>query len=131
MTDLARLSPKQLRDLLVDEGIRRFFLVWDEDERVVRASHPRLEPLARLLGDDHRDFDRHEGVFVQVGPETGVLQGAFIHRTCRGQAAGGVRFWRYDTVAEFLRDGLRLARGTTHKNALAGLWWGGGWATGC
>ena len=126
MTDLARLSPKQLRDLLVEEGIRRFFLVWDEDEKVVRASHPRLEPLARLLGDDRRDFDRHEGVFVQVAPETGVLQGAFIHRTCRGQAAGGVRFWRYDTVEEYLRDGLRLARGMTHKNALAGLWWGGG-----
>ncbi len=126
MTDLARLSPNQLRDLLVDEGIRRFFLVWDEDEKVVRASHPRLEPLARLLGDDRRDFDRHEGVFVQVAPETGVLQGAFIHRTCRGQAAGGVRFWRYDTVEEYLRDGLRLARGMTQKNALAGLWWGGG-----
>ena len=126
MTDLAGLSPKQFRDLLVDEGIRRFFLVWDEDTGQVRSSHPRLEPLARLLGDDRRDFDRHEGVFVQLGPETGVLQGAFIHRTCRGQAAGGVRFWGYDTVEEYLRDGLRLARGMTQKNALAGLWWGGG-----
>jgi len=92
----------------------------------VRASHPELAPLARLLAADRRDFDRHEGIFVQTGPDTGVLQGAFIHRTCRGQAAGGVRFWRYDTVEEFLRDGLRLARGMTHKNALAGLWWGGG-----
>ena len=126
MGDLARLSPEQLTGLLLDEGIRRFFLVWDEGQGSVRASHPRLEPLARMLGGDRRDFDRHEGVFVQVAPETGVLQGAFIHRTCRGQAAGGVRFWRYDTVEEYLRDGLRLARGMTHKNALAGLWWGGG-----
>jgi len=126
MGDLARLSPKQLNGLLLDEGIRRFFLVWDEGQGNVRASHPRLEPLAQALGGDRRDFDRHEGVFVQVAPETGVLQGAFIHRTCRGQAAGGVRFWRYDTVEEYLRDGLRLARGMTHKNALAGLWWGGG-----
>ncbi|HSF38293.1 MAG TPA: Glu/Leu/Phe/Val dehydrogenase dimerization domain-containing protein, partial [Thermoanaerobaculia bacterium] len=73
-----------------------------------------------------RDFDRHEGIFVQVAPESGVLQGVFVHRTCRGQGAGGVRFWRYDTVEGYLRDGLRLARGMTHKNALAGLWWGGG-----
>jgi glutamate dehydrogenase/leucine dehydrogenase len=37
-----------------------------------------------------------------------------------------VRFWRYETIEDFLRDGLRIARGMTHKNALAGLWWGGG-----
>jgi glutamate dehydrogenase/leucine dehydrogenase len=29
-------------------------------------------------------------------------------------------------MEEYLRDGLRLAKGMTHKNALAGLWWGGG-----
>jgi leucine dehydrogenase len=126
MKDLARLSPTEFTDLLSSEGIRRFFLVWDEERGEVCPSHPSLEPLARLLGEDRRDFDRHEGFFVQVAPHTGVLQGASVHRTCRGQAAGGVRFWRYDTVEEYLRDGLRLARGMTHKNALAGLWWGGG-----
>ncbi|KAJ3088161.1 hypothetical protein HK102_009423 [Quaeritorhiza haematococci] len=26
----------------------------------------------------------------------------------------------------FFRDGLRLSKGMTHKNALAGIWWGGG-----
>src|SRR5579864_784659 len=124
--ELGRLSPAAFRRLLAAAGIRRFFLAWDEEAGDVRASHPELAPLARLLAADRRDFDRHEGIFVQVAPGTGVLQGAFIHRTCRGQAAGGVRFWRYDTVEEFLRDGLRLARGMTHKNALAGLWWGGG-----
>ena len=35
----------------------------------VRASHPQLEPLARLLSGDRRDFDRHEGFFAQVAPE--------------------------------------------------------------
>ncbi|HWM94612.1 MAG TPA: Glu/Leu/Phe/Val dehydrogenase dimerization domain-containing protein [Thermoanaerobaculia bacterium] len=109
---------------LVSEGIRRFWLVWDGE--AVRASHPSLEPLARFLQEDRRDFDQHEGVFVQVAPETGVLQAAFVHRTCRGQGAGGVRFWRYSNVEDFLRDGLRLAKGMTLKNALAGLWWGGG-----
>lgn len=126
MTDLKDLSPAALCDLLTGEGIRRFYLVWDEEAGSVRASHPLLAPLARLLEGDRRDFDRHEGVFVQVAPDTGVLQSAVVHRTCRGQGAGGVRFWRYDTVEGFLRDGLRLARGMTHKNALAGLWWGGG-----
>jgi leucine dehydrogenase len=109
--------------LLADQGIRRFWLVWDGE---VKASHPALEPLARFLREDRRDFDQHEGIFVQLAPETGVLQAAFIHRTCRGQGAGGVRFWRYSNVEDFLRDGLRLAKGMTLKNALAGLWWGGG-----
>jgi len=126
MTDLARLSPAELCEYLKAKGIRRFCLVWNEAEQRVVASHPELEPLAALLQSDERDFDRHEGVFVQVAPTTGVLQGAFVHRTCRGQAAGGVRFWTYDTVEEYLRDGLRLGKGMTQKNALAGLWWGGG-----
>ncbi|MCA9522517.1 MAG: Glu/Leu/Phe/Val dehydrogenase, partial [Myxococcales bacterium] len=30
------------------------------------------------------------------------------------------------TLGDALRDGLRLSRGMTRKNALAGLWWGGG-----
>ena len=124
--ELGRLSPAAFRRFLAAAGIRRFFLAWDEEAGDVRASHPEVAPLARLLAADRRDFDRHEGIFVQLAPDTGALQGAFIHRTCRGQAAGGVRFWRYDTVEDFLRDGLRLARGMTHKNALAGLWWGGG-----
>jgi glutamate dehydrogenase (NAD(P)+) len=123
---LAELSPDAFCSWLLGEGIRRFFLVWDADSGRVRASHPALSELAGLLEADRRDFDRHEGVFVQVAPETGVLQGAFVHRTCRGQGAGGVRLWRYAAVEEFLRDGLRLARGMTHKNALAGLRWGGG-----
>src|SRR5687767_5734202 len=100
---------------LSDEGIRRLWLVWDEEALTVRASHPALEPLARFLQEDRRDFDRHEGVFVQIAAKTGVLQAAFLHRTCRGQGAGGVRFWRYGNVADFLRDGLRLAKGMTLK----------------
>lgn len=123
---LAALSPAELCAWLAHAGIRRFFLVWDAEGERVLASHPALQELAGLLAADRRDFDRHEGIFIQVAPETGVLQGVFVHRTCRGQGAGGVRLWRYGTVEEYLRDGLRLARGMTHKNALAGLWWGGG-----
>jgi glutamate dehydrogenase/leucine dehydrogenase len=125
-TAIQDLSPADFCAWLSQVGIRRFYLVWDDSTGAVRASHPALEPLARMLQEDRRDFDRHEGVFVQVAPDTGVLQAAVVHRTCRGQGAGGVRFWRYDTIEGFLRDGLRLSRGMTHKNALAGLWWGGG-----
>ena len=124
--DLHSLSPAALCDVLAREGIRRFYFVWDPEALRVVPSHPLLEPLARRLESDARDFDCHEGIFCQIAPETGVLQSAFVHRTCRGQGAGGVRFWRYDTVEDYLRDGLRLSRGMTHKNALAGLWWGGG-----
>ena len=124
--DLHRLSTAEFRRHLAAAGIRRFFLVWDEDAGAVRASHAELAPLAELLSADRRDFDRHEAIFGQLAPDSGLLQAVFVHRTCRGQAAGGVRLWRYPAIEDFLRDGLRLARGMTHKNALAGLWWGGG-----
>jgi len=119
-------SPQALVALLRELGIRRFSLTPDPETGVLVASHPALEPLAEFVQGDARDFEGHEGLFFQVSQQHDTLQGAFIHRTCRGQAAGGVRYWSYDTVADFLRDGLRLAMGMTHKNALAGLWWGGG-----
>ena len=126
MAGLLSLSPSEFVALLEHENIRRFYFVYDPMRRVVASSHPSLRPIAKFLEDDHRDFSGHEGLFFQVTEKHATLQGAFVHRTCRGQAAGGVRYWAYDTVEDFLRDGLRLARGMTHKNALAGLWWGGG-----
>lgn len=126
MNDPTRLTPADFCRFLDDNGISRFFLVSDAESGVMKSSHPILEPLARTLAADCRDYDAHEAVFVQRGALTGVLQGAFVHRTRRGQAAGGVRYWHYPTVEAFLRDGLRLALGMTLKNALAGLWWGGG-----
>ena len=65
-------------------------------------------------------------MFFKISDKYDMIHGAFVHRTNRGQAAGGVRFWQYDTVEDYFRDGLRLAAGMTFKNALAGLWWGGG-----
>lgn len=49
-----------------------------------------------------------------------------IHSTALGPAVGGTRYWSYKTEDEALTDGLRLARGMTYKNALAGLPFGGG-----
>lgn len=124
--ELLRFTPQQLVGFLRSEGITRTQFVWDENTKTVRPSHPQLAPIARFFEADPRDFQEHEGVFLQVSREHATLQGAFVHRTCRGQAAGGVRYWNYDTVEDYLRDGLRLAVGMTRKNALAGLWWGGG-----
>lgn len=49
-----------------------------------------------------------------------------IHSTTLGPALGGTRLWRYSNGEEALVDALRLSRGMTYKNALAGLPLGGG-----
>lgn len=106
------------------EGITRAFVVFENG--VFTLSHPRLlEPLQAFF-ELSQDFASHEGVFI--GREDGLesLFFAFVHDTRRGLAQGGLRFWGYPNIASVLVDGLRLAQGMTRKNALAGLWWGGG-----
>lgn len=49
-----------------------------------------------------------------------------IHSTALGPAVGGTRFWNYPDDEAAVRDLLRLARGMTYKNALAGIPFGGG-----
>lgn len=49
-----------------------------------------------------------------------------IHNTHLGPAIGGSRFWKYQNEQEAIVDVLRLARGMTYKNALAGVPFGGG-----
>jgi leucine dehydrogenase len=119
-------SVKNFINILKENNIKHFHLVYDQKKKKVEASHKELQFLADFINSDDRDFEKHEGMFFQLTPKYDVLQGAFVHRTKRGQAAGGVRFWQYENMENFLRDGMRLAKGMTHKNALAGLWWGGG-----
>lgn len=102
------------------------WLVREDAGRGYRSSHPSLAPLAEWLAHGAADAAGHEAVFLGVGPESGALFAAVVHDTRRGQAQGGVRRYAYTTVEALLRDGLRLARGMTRKNALAHLWWGGG-----
>jgi len=104
----------------------RASLTWDEPAQAMVASHAWLAELGDWLSQDAHDFQRHEGLFFAVGPETGALHTAFIHKTIRGQAAGGLRHWPYANLEALVRDGLRLSLGMSRKNALAGLWWGGG-----
>jgi glutamate dehydrogenase/leucine dehydrogenase len=124
--ELNKFSVKELIKVLKENNIRLFHLVYNKDSKRIESSHSELQFLADFINSDERDMEEHEGMFFQLTDKYDVLQGAFVHRTKRGQAAGGVRFWQYDNVEDYLRDGMRLAKGMTHKNALAGLWWGGG-----
>ncbi len=124
--NLHSATPTEFIKFLKEENISRFYLVYDKKRNRVMASHPKLNEFAQFLENDKRDFEEHEGIFIQLSSQYDTLLGAFIHRTNRGQAAGGVRYWSYDSIMDYMRDGLRLAKGMTHKNALAGLWWGGG-----
>ena len=125
MSELLDLDPDDFARELARHG-GRALLYWDHDRNCMVADAPWLEPLAAWCNADTRDMLRHEAIAFGVGPETGALFGAFVHRTVRGQAAGGLRFWPYATLESFVRDGLRLSLGMSRKNALAGLWWGGG-----
>jgi len=119
-------SPGELARRLAREAGGRGFVMADPASGALRISHPVLEGLAHALRQRPLGFADHEALFLAAGPEPGVLFGAFVHSTRRGPAQGGVRRWRYPAVEEFLRDGLRLSHGMSRKNALAGLWWGGG-----
>src|SRR5262245_5847278 len=130
MVHSSTLAPHVFVEELQALGLRRAAFVRDAGLDGGRArlvcSHPKLERLAKSLPANTRDFGGHQAGFLEVGEQTGVLMGAFLHRTRRGQGIGGVRLWPYETVSDFLNDGLRLSRGMGRKNALAGLWWGGG-----
>ncbi len=68
----------------------------------------------------------HEQLVFCYEPSCGYKGIIAIHDTTLGPALGGTRFWNYATDAEAIVDALRLARGMTYKNAVAGLNLGGG-----
>lgn len=70
--------------------------------------------------------DGFEQVVFCNDVETGLKAIIAIHDTTLGPALGGVRMWNYNSEEEALHDVLRLAKGMTYKNAVAGLNLGGG-----
>ena len=68
----------------------------------------------------------HEQLVMCHDPAAGYRGIIAIHSTVLGPALGGTRFWKYATDEEAIVDALRLARGMTYKNAVAGLNLGGG-----
>jgi len=75
---------------------------------------------------DLPDFDAHEGVHFFSDPASDLRAVIAIHSTHLGPAAGGTRFWHYADANDAVTDALRLSRGMSFKNAMAGLPVGGG-----
>jgi leucine dehydrogenase len=72
------------------------------------------------------DFDEHELVHFVHDRASGLSAIVALHSTHLGPGAGGTRFWHYAEPAYAVRDALRLSRGMSYKNAMAGLPMGGG-----
>ena len=79
-----------------------------------------------MAGWGYSDFDDHEGVHLFTDPASGLKAVVAIHSTALGPAAGGARFWHYADPGLGITDALRLSRGMSFKNAMAGLALGGG-----
>jgi leucine dehydrogenase len=68
----------------------------------------------------------HEQLVLCQDSASGYRGIVAVHSTVLGPALGGTRFWNYASDEEAIVDALRLARGMTYKNAVAGLNLGGG-----
>jgi len=75
--------------------------------QITELNFPDYERVASCVDGDYRGF-------------------VAIHSTKLGPAVGGTRFWKYENDEAAVQDLLRLARGMTYKNALAGIPFGGG-----
>lgn len=72
------------------------------------------------------DYDDHELVQLVRDPASGLTAIIAVHSTHLGPGAGGTRVWHYAEPKAAMRDALRLSRGMSYKNAMAGLPMGGG-----
>ena len=75
---------------------------------------------------DFPDFDDHEAVHLFKDRDTGLTAVIAVHSTHLGPSGGGARFWHYADRNAAVTDALRLSRGMSYKNAMAGLKMGGG-----
>ena len=72
------------------------------------------------------DTTGHEEVVFCHNKDAGLKAIIAIHNTVLGPSLGGLRMWPYKSEQEAINDVLRLSRGMTYKNAVAGLNLGGG-----
>ena len=98
---------------------------------VAAVTPPRAESRAPDGASTLKLFDTiaemgHEQLVVCHDKASGYRGIIAVHDTTLGPALGGTRFWHYATDEEAIVDALRLARGMTYKNAVAGLNLGGG-----
>lgn len=83
--------------------------------------------LAKAALEQNTSFDTHETVrrFL-LGTDSERVAIVAVHNTNLGPALGGCRFYNYGAEQDALTDVLRLSKGMTYKNAMAGLPLGGG-----
>lgn len=72
------------------------------------------------------NFDDHESVHAFTDVQSGLKTIIAVHSTHCGPGAGGCRLWTYANSGDAMTDALRLSRGMSYKNAMAGLKLGGG-----
>jgi leucine dehydrogenase len=75
---------------------------------------------------EHPEFSEHEFVAFCQDPDTGLNAVIAIHDTNAGPAMGGCRMALYPRTEDALTDVLRLSKGMSYKNIMAGLPYGGG-----
>ena len=75
---------------------------------------------------DNLEFDGHEAVLFCHDRPSGLRAIISIHNTNVGPAMGGCRMAAYTSENEALTDVLRLSKGMSYKNIMAGLPFGGG-----
>src|ERR1700760_1527405 len=71
-------------------------------------------------------FEAHEALHAFHDAKAGLNCLIAIHSTALGPASGGVRMWPYADDQAAIDDVLRLSRAMSHKNAMAGIDFGGG-----
>ncbi len=72
------------------------------------------------------DFDDHEAIHFICDEDAGLHAVIAIHDRSLGPALGGLRMFKYATEHDAVSDVLRLSRGMSFKNAIAGIPFGGG-----
>ena len=88
-----------------------------------------LETVPQVSKDsvfDQMSAMEHEQLVFCNDQATGLKAIIAIHNTALGPAMGGTRMWNYASEEDAVKDALRLSRGMTFKNAIAGLNIGGG-----
>lgn len=72
-----------------------------------------------------KEFEFEQIIFCNDN-KTGLKAIIAIHDTTLGPAMGGTRVAAYKSEEDALADAIRLSRAMTYKNAVAGLYYGGG-----
>lgn len=120
---LKTLSPENFVLELKKENITRCFVANVNGE--LKYSHEALQTLLKESDLKELEFE-HEAIFFNTGLRTGCFMSAFVWKTHRGQAVGGVDYRPLSSMAELILEGNRFSKGLGIKAALAGMWAGGG-----